>query len=84
MASYSYLNNVPACRIHKSNAKEICDDANNMIRQYQRKLLALVVSSPRDVKDENGNTLLWHEYAINELEQIFEPSLFTHPGPVLC
>lgn len=72
MADYSYLNNVPACRIHKSNAKQTYEDAKDMISWYQRKILALTMCCKQDVKDEEGNTIFWPDYVISTLDDIFE------------
>lgn len=72
MADYSYLNNVPARRIHKRNAKEEYENAKDMISWYQRKILALTMCCKQDMKDEEGNTIFWPDFVINELDTIFE------------
>jgi hypothetical protein len=72
MPDYTYLNNVPAPRIHKSNAQRVYEDAKDMVNFYQRKILALAVSSGQNMKDEEGSEIFWPDYVLTELEQIFE------------
>lgn len=72
MSDGTLINNIFADGIHKTNAKLRYEEATDMINHYQRKLFALALTSGQEIKDAEGNLILWHEYVMDELESIFE------------
>jgi len=74
MADYTYLNNVPACRIHKSNAEDLRDEARNMLKYYRDCLLVLAASGPHTV-DEGDGPVPWCFYVRREIDQMWDEML---------
>ena len=70
MADGTYLNNVEARHIHKSNAREAAEDAESMVDFYRERLLVLSASSPVDVDGEP-----WHEYVQREIPTLIDEML---------
>ena len=69
MASYTYLNQVPVARVHKSNAREVAEDAAEMVAYYCKRLLVLAAMSPHGVDDGEGHKEDWGSYVMREVEQ---------------
>lgn len=70
MADYTYLNNVPACRVHKSNAETVKEECNDMLQFYRDRLLSLCASNPHNVDEGNG-PVPWDMYITDAFREIW-------------
>lgn len=70
MADYSYLNNVPACRIHKCNAEQIHEESLDLQSLIRRKLLSFACATPRDNPNDSG--MIWEEYVLHEVDDLMD------------
>ena len=76
MADYTYLNNVPAARIHKSNAHSVKLECEDMLKYYRDRLMVLASSSPQIV-DEGNDPIPWGVYVQREVDEIWAEMLQT-------
>ena len=74
MPDYTYLNNVPAARIHKSNAMVIKEACEHTLKYYRDRIMVLVASSPQIV-DEGDGPKPWGVYIQKEVDDIWEEIL---------
>jgi hypothetical protein len=70
MADYTYLNEVPARRIHKSNAQDVLNDELANSQYLMNRLLALAACGPHEVEGES-----WDSYVTREVPEIVESLL---------
>ena len=65
MPDGTYLNEVFAARIHKSNASSVAADCDDTIKMCRTRLLALALSAPRKYGEEE-----WIDYVPNEVREM--------------
>ncbi len=71
MADYTYLQNVPACRIHKTNAEMVKEECEDMLKRYRERLLILASSTPTQIDEGDGPTP-WIDFIQSEFNTIWE------------
>jgi hypothetical protein len=74
MPDYTYLNNFPACRIHKSNAHSVKEECDLTLKYYRERLLVLSASTPCDV-GEGEDKEPWVDYIQREVNTIVDDML---------
>ena len=72
MANYTYLNNFPACRIHKSNAESVKEDCESMLKYHRERLLILASLTPCDVGEDREP---WIDYIQREVNDTVDDML---------
>ena len=72
MSDGTYLNNVYAARLHKSNAKEKLEDAEAQLHWYRDRMLILASMTPvPQVTDIDGNQVPYHEYIQGVIDEMW-------------
>ena len=71
MSNGTYLNDVYAIRLHKSNAREEADEAEDMLKFYRDRMLVLAAMSPQSI-DEGDGPVDWPFYVRREVDSMFE------------
>jgi len=68
MSDGTILNGVYAIRMHKDNAVEVRDNAEDMLRYYRDKLLILAAQTPPATVDTGDGPIEWGDYIRMEIE----------------
>ena len=71
MEDYTYLNNVPAYRLHKRNAAEVAQSARDAMCQLREGMISLAAAHATTAL-YNGEPMPWHEYAARMVPEILE------------
>ena len=71
MGNGTTLNGVEARRIHRSNAQEVVDEAENMLTYFRDRLLILAASNPHNV-DEGDGPMPWDFYVRREVDGMWD------------
>ena len=59
-------------RLHRSNARDVLQDAEHTQRYCRDRLLALAASQPHNVAHDTGMLIPWDQYVVNEIDDILE------------
>ena len=71
MADGTTINGVEARRIHRSNAQEVIDEAEDMLSYYRDRLLILAAMTPMGMDDGDGQ-VPWDFYVRREITDMWE------------
>lgn len=71
MGAGTTLNNVYARRIHRSNAREVAEQAESMLDYYRDRLMILAASPPHNV-DEGDGPMPWDFYVRREIDGMWD------------
>ena len=71
MADCTYLNNIPAYRIHKQNADVVLEENRESLTSLREEILLLAGATPRTIKN-NGFDIQWEMYVTGRINDLLE------------